>query len=473
MNKENFTPERVAGYQCAPDRQQSIFWDKKQSGLGVRVTQAGSKAYIFEGRLFGKTVRLTIGAPDAWPLERYVTTDKATGEKIERMGARQEAARLKALMDRDIDPREEKIQQRAAHEIRKAAARRQDVHVDEVWSEYLKANQARWSERHYRDHENLAQAGGEKKKRGKGLTVAGPLAPLMPLKLASLNARTVAAWLQSESEVRPTNAAQSYRKLRAFIRWCDDHADYAGIVPPDAYSARSVRETVPRSNVKDDCLQREQLTAWFGAARKIDNPVISSYLQGLLITGARREELAALRWDDVDFRWRSLHLSDKVEVETGRTIPLTPYLASLLLELKRINETPPNTRQLRRLKERDQEWVPSPWVFWSKTSADGKLAEPRIAHTKALDAAGLPHVSLHGLRRSFGTLSEWCEVPVGVVAQIQGHKPSALAEKHYRRRPLDLLRSWHDKIESWILEQAKIKFEPVTTDKGLQAVDAA
>ena len=29
---------------------------------------------------------------------------------------------------------------------------------------------------------------------------------------------------------------------------------------------------------------------------------------------------------------------------------------------------------------------------------------------------------------------------MGVVAQIQGHKPSALAEKHYRRRPLDLLR---------------------------------
>jgi hypothetical protein len=157
------------------------------------------------------------------------------------MGARQEAARLKALMDRDIDPREEKIRQRAAHEIRKANARRQDLGVDEVRTEYLKANQPRWSERHYQDHVNLAQAGGEKKKRSKALTVAGPLAPLLPLKLANLNAKTVAAWLQSESEMRQTNAAQSYRKLRAFIRWCEDHADYAGIVPSDAYSAGSVR----------------------------------------------------------------------------------------------------------------------------------------------------------------------------------------------------------------------------------------
>ena len=76
-------------------------------------------------------------------------------------------------------------------------------------------------------------------------------------------------------------------------------------------------------------------------------------------------------------------------------------------------------------------------------------------------------MTLHGLRRSFGTLSEWCEVPVGVVAQIQGHKPSALAEKHYRRRPLDMLRMWHDKIEAWILEQAGIAFHPALVDAML------
>lgn len=63
---------------------------------------------------------------------------------------------------------------------------------------------------------------------------------------------------------------------------------------------------------------------------------------------------------------------------------------------------------------------------------------------------------MHGLRRSFGTLAEWVECPVGVVDQIQGHKPSALAEKHYRVRPLDLLRLWHERIEVWILNEAGI-----------------
>ena len=71
--------------------------------------------------------------------------------------------------------------------------------------------------------------------------------------------------------------------------------------------------------------------------------------------------------------------------------------------------------------------------------------------------AGIPYLTLHGLRRSFGALSEWVEVPVGIAAQIQGHKPSATAEKHYRKRPIDLLRMWHVKIEKWMLEQAGLE----------------
>ena len=159
----------------------------------------------------------------------------------------------------------------------------------------------------------------------------------------------------------------------------------------------------------------------------------------------------------MDFQWSSLTIRDKVEGE--RTIPLTPYLSGLLKDLQRRNNTPPTVRRLRTLQEQEKEWKPSPWVFSSQTSATGRLEEPSIAHRKAIAAAGLPPVSLHGLRRSFGTLSEWVEVPTGVVAQIMGHKPSATAEKHYRERPLDLLRMWHTRIEAWILEQAGIEHQ--------------
>ena len=184
----------------------------------------------------------------------------------------------------------------------------------------------------------------------------------------------------------------------------------------------------------------------------------AAYLQTLLITGARREELAWLKWDDIDFQWNGLTIRDKVDGE--RTIPLTPYVSSLLAQLPR-----------RKMMVNDKE-VPNPWVFSSPTAASGRLQEPRIAHNKVLTTAGLPALSLHGLRRSFGTLAEWVEVPAGIVAQIMGHKPSATAEKHYRVRPLDLLRMWHTKIEAWILEQAGIEQPSQETKPGLRVINA-
>ena len=84
----------------------------------------------------------------------------------------------------------------------------------------------------------------------------------------------------------------------------------------------------------------------------------------------------------------------------------------------------------------------------------------RPVHGEACAAAGIEGLTLHGLRRSFASLTEWLEIQAGVVAQIQGHKPSATAEKHYKRRPLDLLRLHHERIEAWMLEQAGIEFTP-------------
>jgi integrase len=86
--------------------------------------------------------------------------------------------------------------------------------------------------------------------------------------------------------------------------------------------------------------------------------------------------------------------------------------------------------------------------------------------------AGLDGLTLHGLRRSFASLTEWLEIPAGVVAQIQGHKPSATAEKHYKRRPLDLLRLHHERIEAWVLEQAGIAFDAKAEPGKLRVVAA-
>ncbi len=444
MNKQAFTVARIEGFGCQPGKSQSIYWDSKTPGFGLRVTASGTRSYIFEARLFGNTVRTTIGDTRTWELGK----------------ARAEATRLKTLTDNGVDPREHREEQRVAHAARRVEAQRQEITFGEAWDVYVETRTPFWSDRHYRDHLQVANEGGRPKKRGNGLTESGPLAELRPFKLFELTSERISLWLTKESAERPTRVALAFRLLRAFIRWCADMPAYRDIIPDGAYAARDVKDSVPIVRAKEgDVLQREQLAAWFAAVRALPNFVHAVYLQGLLITGPRREELAAIRWDtDVDLRWRSMTLNDKVEGTGGRTIPIPPYFASLLEELKRRNETPPSPGKLAELTKRGIKWQPSPWVFPSSTSEDGKIAEPRSAHVKALEEAKLPHVTLHGLRRSFGTLSEWCEAPVGVVAQIQGHKPSAIAEKHYRRRPLDLLRKWHDQIEAWMLEQAGIQF---------------
>ena len=444
MKWPNFTAERVASeLTCEPGKQQSIHWDGKQPGLGLRVTAAGARSYVFEATLKvakgpdgqapkGKTIRITIGSTQTYTLAEARRIAAAYKQKTnDGIDLRQEAADKLAEAQ---SARERAIADAQAAQIEE---KRHKLTLGEVWPLYIAARKSKWSIGHLQNHMTLAAVGGEPKKRGKGLTVAGPLASLMPLPLAALTAEKIAAWLEEEAAKRPTNAAQSYRLLRAFIRWTADIAAYRGIVTPDAYSARMVRDVLPKNQTKDgDSLQREQLPVWFRAVQQIGNPTISAYLQALLLTGARREELASLRWGEVDFQWRSICIKDKVE--GLRTIPLTPYVSYLLATLSRRND----------------------YVFSSMTSKSGYIEEPRIAHTKALVLAGLPHVSLHGLRRSFGTLCEWVEMPSGISAQIMGHKPSALAEKHYRRRPLDLLRKWHDLIESWILQQADIDFSP-------------
>ena len=436
MQRVNFTANRLALAKCEAGKHQALFWDGKTPGLGLRVTASGAKSFIFESRLNSRTVRLTIGDTRTWTIGK----------------AQSEATRLKTFTDQGVDPRQQRRDSAALAEAARQEEQQKTLTVGEVWQNYIDTRKAKWGEYHLRNHLNMAKVGGEARTRGrrKGeatTTQPGPLHCLLSVRLVDINAKVVRDWLQPLAEKTPTQAAQTYRALRAFMAWCADQPAYHHLIQADACNRRLAKDVLPRAKAKTDCLQREQLQGWFQEVRRIGNPVISAYLQALLLTGARREEMAHLRWKDADFHWNSLTIRDKTD--GLRTIPLTPYLANLLSSLPRRNE----------------------WVFSSPTAASGRLQEPRINHKKALTAAGLPSISLHGLRRSFSSLTEWIECPAGVVAQIMGHKPSATAEKHYKVRPLDLLRMWHTKIEAWMLEQAGIEFKHA--QPGLRVVSAA
>lgn len=424
MAKVRFTAAKVAAFKCPDDKNQAFLWDNTTHGLGLRCTPAGEPAYIFQSRFNDRTLRMVIGSPKTWSLE----------------DAKEKARLLKRQIDEGRDPREVKAALTAADIKRRASKKQEDISVGEVWTDYCNKRRPFWGELHYRDHINKAKIGGSpSQRRGmkNTLTKSGPLAELMKLKLVNLDQSTIEAWAASEGAVRPSSARLSWRLLTVFLNWCAEQPEYQNLVPiKNPAKTKKAREALGKATAKTDVLQREQLATWFNFVKQISNPVISASLQTMLITGARLNEVLNLKWTDVNDRWKGLQLRDKVD--GTREIPLTPYVEHLISTLPRRNE----------------------WVFSSPTSKSGRLTVPNIPHTRACNAAGLSGLTLHGLRRSFSSLTEWLETPTGVVAQIQGHKPSATAEKHYKVRPLELLRLHHERIETWILEQGNVLFSP-------------
>ena len=443
-NRVNLTAGRVEAFTCPTDKAQAFLWDTDTPTLALRVTPTGRKTYVFEARLNGATVRINIGTVADWPIKKARTRVQA----------------LKMLVDAGTDPREvERDRQAAAVEKKAAAVAKVEaakvaaVTVGEVWAAYIAERHPHWGDLHYRDHIDKAKAGGLPSGRrggGKQLTKPGPLAALMPMALCDVDQATIEAWAANEGKTRASSARLAWRLLTVFLTWCGEQPEYAPLLPSkNPAKTKKAREALGKSGKKSDVLEREQLAVWFAAIQQLQNPVISSCLQMMLLTGARPGEVLALRWEDINTQWKGISIRDKVE--GTREIPVTPYMLHLLSALPRRNK----------------------WVFFSLTSATGCLTEPNNPHTRACQAAGLEGLTLNGLRRSFSSLTEWLEVPAGVVAQIQGHKPSATAEKHYKVRPLELLRVHHEKIEAWILEQAGVKFYANQSEKSkLRAVAA-
>ena len=429
MAKTKFASGKVAFFTCGIDKAQDFLWDSSAPGLGLRATPRGDKSYIFQSKLDGKSLRITIGAITNWTIA----------------AAQTEARRLQTLIDSGHDPRQIKTDELiAAQDIRdsKLAEKlaedeknfRESVTLGDVWPVYVADRKENWSELHHRDHLKIIQTGGLQRTRSKKLTEPGPLASLVNERLVDLTMEKIETWAKVEAKVRPTRARLALRLLKACLFWCTEQKVYRECILVNAAQSKRARESLGKPVIKrHDVLQKEQLRDWFSAVKDGQNQVISTFLQALLLTGARRNELTALKWEDVDFKWNKIKLADKVE--PYRLIPLTPYLAQLLSNLPRPNE----------------------WVFSSATSKSGQLVEPSSAHRKACGSAKIK-VTLHGLRRSFSTLSEWVGVPSGISRQIMGHSPGDVHDTNYTFRPLDLLRGWHIKIESWMLNEAQIKF---------------
>jgi len=211
-----FTRANIKGLIWREGTKQTLYWDTEQKGLGLRVTRS-KKAFIYEQRLHGKTIRLSfkneldLDLARAWATEQRAEFNKGNDPRD-------------ILKEKEILGHEKKAKA-------KVQADREKVLVKDAWNDYIEhqkslmplkglAKGKKWGERHLQDHLNMTQQGGIPHKRGSKFTVQGVLYPLLQLKLSEITPEVLKDWLNTERTTRPNNARQGFQMFRTFWNWC-------------------------------------------------------------------------------------------------------------------------------------------------------------------------------------------------------------------------------------------------------------
>jgi len=219
----------------------------------VRVTAAGAKSFVYEAKLNRQTIRRTIGDVRIWSID----------------GARKESRRIGVMLDGGTDRRQLERQQQADHAAATAAVAAQALTVGELWPLYLETGRPKrreaWKPRYLADLKAMA---------GKH------------------------------------QATRALMMFRGFLRWCAARPEYRAMTDREAGRAVAILENLPRNTKRTDALEAAQVPGWWAGVEQLSNRTASAYLRALLLTGARREELAALTWTNVDFQWRKLTIAD-------------------------------------------------------------------------------------------------------------------------------------------------------------------
>ena len=131
-------------------------------------------------------------------------------------------------------------------------------------------------------------------------------------------------------------------------------------------------------------------------------PAAIAAIRLLILTGCRRGEILALRWDEVDLKARELHLRD---TKTGpRVVPLSPAAVQLLAGLPRSEG--------------------STWVIPGRKPGT-HLVRLGNAWRLLRKRAGLHDVRLHDLRHSFASSALALGESLPMIARLLGHRQIA------------------------------------------------
>ena len=440
--KVRLTAKRIADFECPPEKSQEFMWDADTPNLGVKIRPRGKPAFIYQGSLGGKPLQLVIGSALTWKIP----------------DAQAEARRMQVLVDKKINPSDERSANVAAAAQAIAARAKVEITVGAVWEMYIERGIGKrgrpWSERYKLGLKSAMHAGGEKYPRcGERRTVTGPLFDLRDVPLVELNEDRLADLVTDELDRIAERAREEdpdkppgYATVKAavewlsgMLRWSASQKDYKGLVQGNPARSPQVQDSIPSPGEKRrlDFVEVSQLEKFFQGLAMVHNRTMAGYLVGLLLTGARRQELAKLKWSDIDFELKKFTIADKSTTNTVRTrvLPLAPWLERVIRSMPKVDG--------------------NDYVFAAPKSKLGYVQDARATLAPVLEHAGIAHLTPHGLRRTFSLVGEAASCPSGAIEQLMGHSVKSM-EEHYKPRRTEQLRQVLERYENFVAEQAKL-----------------
>jgi integrase len=345
MNTRTLTAAAVERIR-APTSGQIDHFDQGYPGLALRVSYGGSKTWVYFYRLFGKQKRLTLGR---WP-------------SMSLSAAREAWRNARTTIDKGESPKHQRPAQASSF-----------VAVADEW---LKRDQA-----HNRSYAVV--------KRNIERCV---LPAWEGRQISTIGRRDINDLIDA---VADRGAVTMARRLHAYLHRLFRWAVGRGILEtnPMAHLPKPGSE-IPRDRVLTD----SELAQVFKNATKLRPTPYGPMYQLLILTGARRTEIAALRWSEIKDDTIILG-RDRTKAGEVHSIPMSPQALAILKQLPRIG--------------------PSDFVF----TVTGPNPAVDFSGTKRrLDAiTKIPPWRIHDLRRTTATGLQRLGINLQVIEAVLGH----------------------------------------------------
>lgn len=167
---------------------------------------------------------------------------------------------------------------------------------------------------------------------------------------------------------------------------------------------------------RDRFLQKDELPRLFEVLAATDNTQIRDFVLLSILTGARKSNVLAMAWADIDFDRREWCIPD---TKNGSPVIVQlPDVAVKTLQQRRNNG--------------------SPWVF-PGSGKSGHMVSPKKGVKAIMDRARIEGVRIHDLRRTLGSWQAITGASLAIIGKTLGHK-SVDATLIYARLSADPVR---------------------------------